>query len=89
MSVIPISREVSSADLARVREVTPLRVFESQNDDDPTPATVEYNSGSDSLYCMKCRALDNCFHTGRVRLSGILTHTITKRAGIVRAKRNR
>ncbi len=79
MSVLQITRGTTSAELARVEEVTPLRHFRVKNDDEETPATVVYNNRHDSLYCARCNTSNDCTHTARVRLCGILTHSVTKR----------
>jgi hypothetical protein len=69
---------VTSAELARVVEITPIRMFESRNDGEDTPARVMYNAQKDRLYCNRCGEHDSCTHTARVRLSGLLTHTVTQ-----------
>jgi hypothetical protein len=68
---------VTSAELARVVEITPIRMFESRNDGEDTPARVMYNAQKDRLYCNRCGEHDSCGHTARVRLSGLLTHSVT------------
>jgi hypothetical protein len=87
MSVLQMSKSVDSAELARVEEYTPLRHFKVRNDDEVTPARIVFNVAHDSLYCDSCKSSDNCTHTSRVRLCGILTHTVTKRAGIMKVER--
>jgi hypothetical protein len=77
--IVNIRKDTTSAMLARVEEISPVRVFTAQNDDDDTPATVEYRSGSDSLFCLGCNEFDNCTHTARIRLCGILSNAISKR----------
>jgi hypothetical protein len=69
---------VTSADLARVKEITPIRMFESRNDGEKEPTRVMYNAQKDTLYCNRCGEKDNCTHTARVRLSGLLTHTVVQ-----------
>jgi hypothetical protein len=69
---------MTSAELARVKEITCIRMFEAQNDNDDEPVIVAYNVRQDSLYCFGCTTRDNCFHTGRARLSGVLTHSVVK-----------
>lgn len=88
MSVIPISETMRSDEFARVKEVTPLRTFLAQNDDEDKPAVVEYNSLTNTLYCSKCRDSDNCGHTARVLLCGILTNTVNKEAKVYRRRGN-
>lgn len=87
MSVLQYSKHVNSAQLARVKEVTISRHFEAQNDGEETPAPVVYNTTLDSLFCCRCARHDDCTHTARVRLCGILTGTVKERAGIERVKR--
>lgn len=87
MSVIPISKTVNSAELARVREVTPMRHFRARNDDEDTEARLVYNVQRDSIYCDRCEKSDDCTHTARVRLCGILTGSIRDNAGIERVAR--
>ena len=76
MPVAAVSRAVDSATLARVREVTPLRYFKAQNDDEEKEATIVFNIEKDSLFCAVCERSDDCTHTARVRLCGILTGSI-------------
>ena len=87
MSSIAISKSVSSAELARVTEVTELRHFEVRNDDEQKPSLCVYNARHDTIYCARHQEHDNCAHTARVRLSGILSNTVTTKAGITRVER--
>ena len=87
MPVIAITKTVSSADVARVKETTPLRTFTAENDDGVV-SDLEYNSGTDKIYCYRHRDTNNCTCTSRVRLSGILTNTLTQRE-VLRARRNK
>lgn len=86
MTVIPITKEVTSAELAKVVEVTEMRRFEVTNDNDQKPTVCVYNARHDTVYCAMHDEHDNCAHTARVRLSGILTNTVTKKAGIARVE---
>lgn len=87
MSVIPIAKTMSSAEFAKVREITPIRSFLAQNDDEDKPATVDFNSLSNTLYCHKCKDSNNCGHTARVELCGILTGTVNQNAKVYRQRK--
>jgi hypothetical protein len=67
---------VTSADLARVREITPVRMFE--HGEGMKAIRVMYNAQKDRLYCNRCGEHDNCAHTASVRLSGLLTHSVVQ-----------
>lgn len=87
MSILQISKSMDSAEFARVKEITKegdaRRTFEVMNDDEKTPAFVSYATEYDMLYCARHNTTDDCTHTARVRLCGILTQTVTLHAGIM------
>lgn len=89
--VIQISKTVNSMELAHVTEVTKdddsRRRFEVLNDDERTPATVFYATEYDTLYCVRCNSTDDCTHTARVRLCGVLSDSVKLNAGIMMVKR--
>jgi hypothetical protein len=95
MSVIQITRSVSSMELARVRETTPedatlcggYRSFAVGNDDTDEESEGTYWILPDMLHCQRHTSFDNCTCTARVRLCGTLTDSITQKAGIVRVER--
>lgn len=68
---------MTSAELARVREVTPVRTFRVANEDGIEHIVV-YGVDRDTLHCTFHKTNDNCTCTSRVRLCGILTHTVVK-----------
>ena len=74
----PISKTVSSMELARVQEISAMRRFHVLNDNEETPAIVTFYSEADDLWCSRCEAFDNCCHTARVRLCGCLTDSVTE-----------
>lgn len=66
---------MTSAELARVTEVTALRVFRVENDGDEAPRVVVYNTTTGELRC-KWHQASECTHIARVRLSGVLTNSV-------------
>lgn len=93
MSVIQYSKHVNSAELARCKEVTEngasRRRFEVTNDNEKTPAILQYASDYDKIYCSRCNVSDDCTHSFRLRMCGILTDTVTEKAGIEIVPRQR
>lgn len=67
---------MTSAELARVTEVTNMRQFEIENDDSSTPVIVTYFVDMKKLYCGKHRRFDGCTCTLRVQASGLLTNSV-------------
>jgi hypothetical protein len=88
MPVVAINKTMSSAEFAQVEEVTAVRVFRVTNEDGSLSA-VSYVTDRDELYCAKHKDEGGCSCTTRVRLCGILTHTVTKDAKWYRIKRNK
>lgn len=68
---------ITSAELARVREVTNHRRFVVGDDSTDVESRVTYFVATDSLVCHAHQASDDCTCTARVRLCGILTHSET------------
>ncbi len=66
---------MSSAEIARVVEIPQPRNFDVG--EEGFAVRVVWNHSSDELYCDACHDWDNCEHTSRVRLCGIITHTVT------------
>lgn len=89
--VLQISKSVNSMELARVEEITKegdsRRRFSVRNDDEKTPSTVFYATEYDTLYCVRCNSTDDCTHTARVRLCGVLSDSVKLNAGIMMVKR--
>lgn len=69
---------MNSAQLARVREVTPVRTFTVVNDDGQQSVVDWNDDGSDTLFCHRHKTWDDCTCTARVRLCGILTNTVVQ-----------
>lgn len=88
MPVVTVTKEMSSAEFARVEETTPVRIFRVGNEDGSL-SIVSYVADRDALHCNTHRDSDGCSCTTRVRLCGILTHTVTKDAKWYRIKRNK
>lgn len=83
---------LTSAEMARVEEdnsTIPDRMFRVQATDG-TVALVGYHFDADDLYCFHDKKMNDCEHTARVRLCGILTNSVTQRTqagtGIVERK---
>jgi hypothetical protein len=70
--VLSHGEAVTSAEQVKCREITPVRMFEAGD------VRVMYNAQKDRLYCNPCGEHDNCEHTARVRLSGLLTHSVVR-----------
>lgn len=83
MSIVPTTKVMDSAEFARVREITTVREFEVFNDAE-VRSVVEYSVDRDSLHCQRHKTNDNCACTARVRLSGLLTHTVSKKMPVTR-----
>jgi hypothetical protein len=88
MPVIAMTETMSSAEFARVEEVTPVRIFRVTNEDGSL-SIVSHVAERDALHCSKHKDPDGCSCTTRVKLCGILTHTVTKDAKWYRIKRNK
>ncbi len=70
---------MSSAEIARVEELPMPRKFRVGSDrPEFDNAIVEYDPEDDTLFCEEHGDFDNCTCTSRVRLCGIITHTVTK-----------
>lgn len=92
--VIQISKTVNSMELAHVTELTKegesRRRFGVLNDNETgRPADVFYATEYDTLYCSRCNATDDCTHTARVRLCGVLSDSVKLNAGIMMVKRTK
>lgn len=82
MPIVSVTKIMDSAQLARVRETTPVRQFIADSEYGE-PSVVMYSVERDSLHCNKHNTDDACGCTARVRLSGILTHTVSKPRPVV------
>lgn len=69
---------MNSAQLARVKEITPVRTFKVQNDDGEKSIVDWTSDGADTLFCHRHKTWDDCTCTARVRLCGILTNTVAQ-----------
>lgn len=64
---------MNTAELARVSEVTPFRVFEVVNDNDSRVHRVVYEHKTGKLRCYTHMKVDSCTCCSRVKLSGYIT----------------
>ncbi len=69
---------ITSAELARVREVLVPRRFLVGNDGTDEESQVAYFSESDDLFCYTHDRSNDCTCTARIRLCGILTYSVTE-----------
>jgi hypothetical protein len=69
---------MNSAEIARVREMTPVRTFIVENDNGETSIVDWSSRGGDTLFCHRHLTYDDCTCTARVRLCGILTNTVVR-----------
>lgn len=69
---------MTSAEFAKVKEVTPVRTFTVDNDSGEKSIVDWTSDGADTLFCHQHQTWDDCTCTARVRLCGILTHTVVQ-----------